>query len=289
MFDICCIGHITLDKLVTPELVKHMPGGTAYYFSHAIRAMPLRYLLVTSLGKNEMNTVTELQAIGLEVLAYQSTSSVYFENIYSTNLDERTQQVLFKADPFATPQVTAIDAKIFHLGPLLADDMSAAFIKDLAARGRVSLDVQGFLRTVDNKKVVLADWSEKKEILQHVVILKANEEEMKVITGCTQAEDGALLLAAWGVKEVVITFGSKGSLIYTKGIFYTIPAFAPRYIADTTGCGDTYMAGYLAQRINGRSPKDAGIFAAAMAALKIETFGPFTGTPEEVLKFMAAE
>ena len=36
MNDICCIGHITLDKIVTPKQTAYMPGGTSYYFSHGI-------------------------------------------------------------------------------------------------------------------------------------------------------------------------------------------------------------------------------------------------------------
>ena len=35
--ELCCIGHITHDKIVTPRKTAHMPGGTSYYFSHAIR------------------------------------------------------------------------------------------------------------------------------------------------------------------------------------------------------------------------------------------------------------
>lgn len=37
MNDICCIGHITLDKIVTPRKTTYMPGGTSYYFSHGTR------------------------------------------------------------------------------------------------------------------------------------------------------------------------------------------------------------------------------------------------------------
>ena len=30
MNNICCIGHITLDKVITPRFEAYMPGGTAY-------------------------------------------------------------------------------------------------------------------------------------------------------------------------------------------------------------------------------------------------------------------
>jgi sugar/nucleoside kinase (ribokinase family) len=88
------------------------------------------------------------------------------------------------------------------------------------------------------------------------------------------------------VKEVVITLGSRGSVIYTAGVFYEIPAFLPKEVLDTTGCGDTYMAGYLSQRISGKTPQEAGEFASSMAALKIESYGPFTGTAEDVHHFI---
>jgi sugar/nucleoside kinase (ribokinase family) len=42
------------------------------------------------------------------------------------------------------------------------------------------------------------------------------------------------------------------------------------------------MAGYLYQRLKGAGIQQAGEFAAAMATLKIESSGPFTGTQQDV-------
>lgn len=36
MNKICCIGHITHDKIITPNTEVDMPGGTSYYFAHAM-------------------------------------------------------------------------------------------------------------------------------------------------------------------------------------------------------------------------------------------------------------
>jgi sugar/nucleoside kinase (ribokinase family) len=58
-------------------------------------------------------------------------------------------------------------------------------------------------------------------------------------------------------------------------------------MADTTGCGDTYMAGYLYQRINQASFQEAGEFGAAMASLKIELPGAFHGTYEDVAALLS--
>lgn len=288
MYDICCIGHLTLDKVVTPGSVVHMAGGTSFYFSNAIRTMDLRYHLVTALAEKEMSSIDALRAKQIDVTVLPSAHTVYFENIYPEDQDHRIQKVSQKADPFTAQQLANIEANIFHLGPLLADDIPVELIKTLAAKGKVSLDVQGYLREVRDDNVYPLDWAEKKEALPYIDILKANESEMEMLTGESDVRAGSVALAAWGVKEVVITLGSKGSVIYKDGIFYDIPAFKPTAVVDATGCGDTYMAGYLYQHIKGSHIQESGEFAAAMATLNIQSSGPFTGGEKEVTALLAA-
>ena len=263
-----------------------MAGGTAFYFSYAVCNLDVSYLLVTALAESDIKYVTHLRDKGIEVKVQPSAHTVYFENIYADNQDNRTQKVLATADPFTMDQLKSVDTKIFHLGPLLADDISTELIKTLAGKGRVSLDAQGYLRMVKNKKVYPVDWPEKKEALQYVHILKADEAEMEVLTGYKEVSKSAKLLAEWGVKEVVITNGSMGSTIFYDDRFYNIPAYRPPIIEDATGCGDTYMAGYLYQRVKGKGIQEAGQFAAAMASLKMQSPGPFTGTEDDILIFL---
>ena len=75
-------------------------------------------------------------------------------------------------------------------------------------------------------------------------------------------EEKAVKLTCYGPEEFIITFNSKGSLIYCKSKFYRIPSFMPKNHVDRTGCGDTYLAGYLYQRIHGIDITKAGEFAA---------------------------
>ena len=105
---------------------------------------------------------------------------------------------------------------------------------------------------------------------------------MEVLTGQTDIKQAALQLAEWGVKEVLITLGSLGSIIYAEGTFHKIPAYPPKDIVDATGCGDTYATGYLYMRNKGASYEEAGCFAAAMSTLKLEASGPFSKTEEDV-------
>ena len=284
MKGICCIGHITLDKIVTPLKTTYMAGGTSFYFSHAISHLKnyQNYRLVTSLASSEYQSADDIRNLGIEVQVIPSKKTVYFENIYGNNPDERTQRVLAKADPFTIENLKDAEADIFHLGTLLADDFSLDVIKYLSTKGILSADAQGYLREVRGKKVYAIDWAEKKEALKYIDILKVNEKEMEVLTGHSDPEKAALQLTEWGVKEVLITLGSLGSLIYAEGEFHRIPAFPPKELVDATGCGDTYAAGYLYMRNQGASYYDAGCFAAAMSTLKLEHHGPFSGTEDDI-------
>lgn len=289
MYNICCIGHITLDRIVTSTTEKHMAGGTSFYFSNALRNMDLSYGLVTAIADTEMSFVTDLRSNGIEVIVFPSAKTVYFENIYAENLDNRTQKVLQEADAFTVAELSNIDAEIFHLGPLLANDIPVELIRSLSEKSKVSLDVQGYLREVRGQSVCAVDWADKKLALQYVHTVKADEAELEVLTGIKGIREGAAELAEWGVKEVVVTRASLGSVIYADGVFYDIPAFRPVAEIDATGCGDTYMAGYLYQRVKGAGIQESGEFGAAMASLKMEASGPFNGTKEDINKLLVAK
>lgn len=284
MNDICCIGHITLDKIVTPRKTTYMPSGTSYYFSHGISHLKdiKHYQLVTALAPSEFKAVEDIRAKGIKVTVIPSHRTVYFENTYGENQDNRSQRVLAKADPFTVEQLENINAHIFHLGSLLADDFSLDVVKYLSTKGILAVDAQGYLREVRGEKVYPIDWTDKVEALKYIDILKVNEHEMEVLTGQTDIKQAALQLAEWGVKEVLITLGSLGSIIYAEGTFHKIPAYPPKDIVDATGCGDTYATGYLYMRNKGASYEEAGCFAAAMSTLKLEASGPFSKTEEDV-------
>lgn len=288
MKDICCIGHITLDKIVTPKKTTYMAGGTSYYFSHGMSRLKdyKHYKLVTALAESERQSAEEIRALGIEVKIIPSRKTVYFENIYEENQDNRKQKVLAKADPFTVENLQDVEANIFHLGTLLSDDFSLEVIRYLATKGTLSADAQGYLREVRDEQVFATDWKEKREALKYIDILKVNEKEMEVLTGYTNPQKAAIRLAQWGVKEVLITLGSLGSMIYAENKFYHIPAYPPHEVVDATGCGDTYMTGYLYMRNRGASYSEAGCFAAAMSTLKLEHSGPFNRTEEALFEII---
>ena len=68
-YDLCCIGYITLDKVVTPQKTVHMPGGTSFYFAHAIKHLSTEgFQLVTALADSEMPVVPVPSALRISMV-----------------------------------------------------------------------------------------------------------------------------------------------------------------------------------------------------------------------------
>ncbi|NVM22620.1 MAG: ribokinase [Desulfobacterales bacterium] len=291
-FDVCVVGHVTTDIIKVGRKTTIIPGGTAYYTSMALRRLGLNVAVLTKgASKDSERLLRELRDNKITVLWRKGKATAVFENIYSQDApDARSQQIKAIGTPFLAEEAEGIRAGTFHLGPLTRQDIPLQLLKQLSAKAKiVSLDVQGMLRPSRMGPVVLEDWAEKQQWLECVNILKADESEALIVSGQQRAERAAEVLASFGAKEVVITLGSRGSLIHTGQSLYKIPALAPRKIGDSTGCGDTYMGGYLYARLRGTPPEAAGRFAAAMAALKLEGIGPFSGSKADVLALLSGK
>jgi sugar/nucleoside kinase (ribokinase family) len=79
-------------------------------------------------------------------------------------------------------------------------------------------------------------------------------------------EPDAEALASLGVPEIVVTFGSEGSLVFAEGRLERVPARPAGGEADPTGAGDAFTAAYLVSRSAGYAPVPAAGRASAIVA-----------------------
>ncbi|MCU7959623.1 MAG: carbohydrate kinase family protein [gamma proteobacterium symbiont of Bathyaustriella thionipta] len=75
------------------------------------------------------------------------------------------------------------------------------------------------------------------------------------------------------VSAMIVTRGSRGSLIYTATDCLEIPAVPVRDLLDPTGCGDAYRAGLIYGLMNELDWQTTGRIAALMGGIKIEHYG----------------
>jgi sugar/nucleoside kinase (ribokinase family) len=284
-FDVCVVGHITKDIVRVGQTMRIASGGTAYYTAMALKRLGLSVAVVTKGARNDREgLLRELTVEKVAIFWKDGETTSAFENIYSgRGLDTRAQVLKGAGTPFSAEDVTRISAWAFHFGPLVNQDIPLPVLKQAGGKGRiVSLDVQGMVRPARLGTITQEDWADKKKWLQYVHILKADETEAFILSGEKDMDRAAAVLASFGPTEVVITLGGRGSLVYTEHRLHKIPSWAPRRFVDPTGCGDTYMAGYLYERLRGKTPETAARFAAAMASLKLESRGPFMGGQTDI-------
>lgn len=155
-----------------------------------------------------------------------------------------------------------------HVAPLMRDEFPLEAIAELALEHVLSFDGQGLARRAQLGPLAL-DSAFDRELLQYISVLKLSEEEAEPIVGELTAKS----LAEIGVAEVVITLGSRGSLVYADGELTPVPARPVVANVDTTGAGDEYAAIYLAARSRGRSPvlaaRRASAFVGAMLSRRL--------------------
>lgn len=291
MLDVCLIGHITRDiNRINDRTKNEMPGGAVYYAGMSLQSLGLATAVITKAAKKDANEITaKLRQIGVRTYCSTTEATTVFENDYSSDgIKIRKQRVRSVAGAFDSRDLGRRRARIFHLGPLTNGEMSVEFLKAVSQRaGRVFLDVQGFVRRIEHGEVCLVDWRDKRKGLVHVDFLKANLPEARILSGEEDPERAARALGDLGPTEVVVTLGGEGSLLLAAGRAYRIPAFRPWAIADPTGCGDSYSAGYIYCRLQSDDVEAAGRFGAALATLKLQCHGPFVGDAREVRALLA--
>ena len=291
MHDVQVIGHVTIDRIETPSGFETRPGGTATYFPLALARLGGKVAVLTRMAREDAgDLLAETRAAGVEVGCAESPKTTEFENRYlPADRDRRLQHVGAVALPFAPEDVSGLCARLFHLGPLTCDDMSVDFIEAVADRGPVSVDVQGFVRRIEKGRVELAEWPNETRGLARVDVVKADEDEARVLTGEARPEEAARCIAGWGPREVLVTRAGQGALVCCNGQVTSVPAFEARDAVDATGCGDTFMAGYLFARARGDAPEEAASFGAAAATLKLARLGPFDARCADVEALLASE
>ncbi len=282
------IGHITQD-FNTDHLGNTIKqyGGAVLYSSASAHALGHRVAAVTKLPESEKARLSALSVGEENIFCSACESPSNMVNVYLTADKERRNSTCSSVGtPFTADDLPDIDAEIYHFAGLVFGDFSGELIKAAAEKGKVAVDVQGFLRHVngENGKMFFEDWAEKKELLPYITFLKTDAAEAEILTGTADRREAAEIMHSWGAKEIVITHNTE-VLAYDGNKFYTCP-IKSRNLSGRTGRGDTTFAAYICERLQSSIP-EALLTATATVSLKMETPGPFGGTRADVEKYIS--
>lgn len=265
------IGPVTKDLVIIEDVETQKVGGATYFQSFVFEEFYKDYLAI--INCSDENLIASFPDSD-KIRVIKKDDTHFFINSYPLkgNPDERQQLSNFADIAILKSDLENIlPDKIdgFVLNPLNRHDFPKETIEYLKSFGvPIFLSVQGFLRLPDvkvneNFTIKLGYFDELTSILSNVNSIFLDEGEATII-----GDD-------FHVDEAVITDGSKGSRIVMSDDEIRIDAVNCVNIVDTTGCGDTYMAAYISQRLIGKNQKEAGNFASFIASKKIENFGPY--------------
>lgn len=251
------VGNLALDVVADG---RPRPGGGPYHCARALRTLGAPAVLATKCAERDRATlVPPLVALGVPVEWRAADSTAVFSFAYD---GDRRRMVVDAVGPTWTPEdaagwvAEALRAAAWvHVAGLSRSEFPAETLAVLARGRRLSLDGQALVRVPAPGPLALdADFDP--AVLEHVSVLKLAEEELEAL-GREPAD--------LGVAEVLVTRGSRGSLVYAAGGVEEVPAL-PVPVRDPTGAGDAFVAAYLVARDAGLRPVPAARRATAVAA-----------------------
>ncbi|MHB8643838.1 MAG: PfkB family carbohydrate kinase [Gaiellaceae bacterium] len=230
------VGNLSLDRVEgsAPRI-----GGGPYHAARGLRVLGARAQVVGRCSDEDRPfLLPQLAGLGLPVHLLASERTARFS--FSYDGDVRSMRVDAIADPWTVEEARTLDRRVrwVQVAPLARSDFSAETLGELAAGRFLLLDGQGLVRRPVEGPLEL-DAGFDPALLDHVDVLKLSEEEAEVVGDVD-------------VPELIVTFGSRGSLVRVAGRETRVPA--QRLPHDPTGAGDAFAAAYLASRADGLEP-----------------------------------
>jgi sugar/nucleoside kinase (ribokinase family) len=287
---VLCSGAIIHDTLVhayddSPwgttafvETIEPHPGGNGSNTSLALASLGMPVRLLGTVGEDEAGRflLSALRRAGVDTTAIALTAEPTARTIALVN---RTGSRKFlhrlgcSANAFAngiefTPDLTAGMAH-YHLASLFILPALRTVACATVARARAA----GLSTSFDTNWDPEGRWMRDVEpLLRHLDFIFLNEDEARMTTGTDDPAAAARCLLARGARTAIIKLGPRGCAVFTVDRELHCPAFAVE-VRDTTGAGDTFVAGFLAAHLEGADLADAGRFANAAGALNVQQIG----------------
>jgi sugar/nucleoside kinase (ribokinase family) len=259
MTAIACIGNLTRDIVAGAD---PRPGGGIFYAARALARLGADARIAAACSAADRPTLLPpLEAFGLPVAWFENEQTTAYSFHYEGDQRIMDQDAVGDTWTSARSLEGAGDAAWVNVCALVRTEFPPATLAALAGDGRrLLVDAQGLVRRPDLGP--LRTDAEVGTALEHVTILKLNDEESETLVGSAEPER----LHALQVPEVLLTLGSQGAYVITSGLVEHVPAQAVDGLVDPTGAGDTFSMTYLKRRTEGAEPVEAARAAAETVA-----------------------
>ena len=267
MIDITTIGEILIDLTQSGKTEQGIPkfdanpGGAPANLAVAAARLGARTAFIGRVGNDSFGDYLKrcLAENGVDVRG-MSVDEKARTTLAVVALDERGERTFsFYRDPSAdvnlsmehVPMELLGGTKVLHFGSvsLTAEPSRTATLeaaKTAKASGAyVSYDPNYRASLWPDEETAVRNMTEP---LSMVDILKVSDEELPLLTGCTDPKKGSARLAEKGVRLVLVTLGAHGAFYRFDGHTGHVPG-VPCQVGDTNGSGDTFFGAALSQLV----------------------------------------
>lgn len=268
------IGSVALDTIETPGVKKsEILGGSATYASFSASFFaPVN--LISVVGRDfPRKYIHMLHKRGIDTAGLENKPGKTFRWVakYDRDLSHAetldTQLGVFQGFRPMIPD--SISPKTNLLLANIAPELQNYIFHRIQPQGLVACDTMNHW-IMSSRKALLS-------LLKKVDIFLLNDQEARMLSGEKNLLEAARFCEARGAKMVVIKKGEHGSLFFSKGLSFMLPAYLLEEIEDPTGAGDTFaggMLGYLSgrPRITSGDLRRALVYGTIMASFAVERF-----------------
>jgi len=289
---ITAIGNPVYDLIKTKKVQPkgRILSGCSTNAALALAKLKSKVRLIGAVGNDFRSQFqNDLKKFDIEYKIIDSAETGGFSLDYYDDYGNRTLNLIGKAADIGEIDPSWYnDSEAVLIGPILGE-VSVDNIQEIHRNfdGTMFCDPQGLIRNADENNDIFHEKVDGiEDILSVFDIVKPNELEGEILTGIDCREnpyEAAEIIKSWGPKIVIVTLAELGSVMYDGEEFYDIPPYITS-VVDATGCGDTYMAGFVFEYLKtGGDLKQAGCFASATSSIMLEHVGPdFPLTEAEV-------
>ncbi len=285
-YDLMILGPATRDVNIdyTGE-ESRIVGGAVTFCTPAAAATGAKVFAAIKASEKDEEVLKAFRLPEEDRVLLPSRRTTEMRNQYFTaDREKRKASCPAQSDPVLPDEIPPVERKMTHLAGLLYGDFPNELLETLKNQGKLTADIQGFLRCNENGSLVFHDWADKKKYLPYFDILKTDAAEAEILTGLSDRAAAARQLIAWGVPEVLISYNTE-MLAYDGSQMIAYPVRS-RNLSGRTGRGDTVFGSYIAMRVLGADLNEALRYATACVSLKMETPGPFTGDRNDVEAYL---
>lgn len=265
MTDITAVGEILIDLTQSGTTGQGIPrfdanpGGAPANLAVAAARLGASTAFIGKVGKDSFGDFLRgcLEENGVDVSG-MTVDPVQHTTLAVVSLDPSGERHFsFYRDPSADVDLTAGEisaeqlknTRFFHFGSVSLTAEPARSATLYAAK--TAKELGAAISYDPNYRASL--WSDEKtavermlEPLPMVDVLKVSDEELPLLTGTEDLEQGSALLAEKGIALVLVTLGPKGAFYRFKGQTGLV-AGVPCEVGDTNGAGDTFFGAALSQ------------------------------------------